>query len=132
MYLIKNKENDIYFCILIQLEDGTEKLIGNCGIHDINWKNRFGVIGIAIGEKDYQNKGYGSEAIEILLEYGFNKINLNRIELLVYDYNVRALKSYKKIGFIEEGRKRKFMWYKGAYHDAIIMSILAEEWNAKE
>ena len=65
----------------------------------------------------------------LLLEYGFNIVNLNRIELAVYDYNVKAIKSYKKAGFIEEGRKRQFMWYNGRYHDEIIMSILAEEWR---
>ncbi len=76
--------------------------------------------------------GYGTEAIELLLEYCFNTVNLNRIELEVYDYNIRAIKSYRKIGFIEEGRKRQFMWNKGKYYDAIMMSILAEEWSEKK
>jgi len=70
--------------------------------------------------------------MELLLEYGFKTVNLNRIELDTYAFNVRALKSYKKVGFIEEGRKRQFMWNKGKYHDAIMMSILAEEWSEKK
>lgn len=129
---LKDREDTIHLAITLPNEDGSEKLIGNCGIHRIDWKNRSAEIGITIGEKEYQNKGYGTEAIELLLEYGFNTVNLNRIELQVYDYNVRAIKTYKKIGFIEEGRRRKFMFSKGAYHDAIIMSILAEEWKKKE
>jgi len=129
---LKNRENDIYFSILIPNEDGTEKLIGNCGIHAIDWKNRVGEIGIAIGEKEYQNKGYGTEALELLLDYGFKTVNLNRLELYTYSFNARALKSYKKVGFIEEGRKRQFIWSKGKYHDAILMGILAEEWNDKK
>ena len=90
-----------------------------------------GEVGIVIGEKDYQNKGYGTEAMELLIEYGFTTINLNRIELYTYDFNISALKSYKKVGFIEEGRKRQFIWANGGYHDAIIMGILAEEWREK-
>ncbi len=131
METLKEREDTIHFSIVIPNEDGSEILIGNCGIHKIDWKNRVGELGIVIGEKEYQNEGFGTEAIEILLEYSFNTVNLNRIELLVYDYNVRAMKAYKKVGFIEEGRKRQFMWYKGAYHDAIMMGILAEEWVKK-
>lgn len=129
---IKDREDTIHLSIIVPSEDGSDKLIGNCGLHKIHWKNRSAEIGIVIGEKEYQNKGYGTEAIELLLEYGFNTVNLNRIELTVYEYNKRAIKTYKKLGFIEEGRKRQFMWSKGAYHDGIIMSILADEWNKKE
>ena len=128
---LKKRENDIHFSIVIPNEDDPDKLIGNCGIHNIDWKNRVGEVGIAIGEKEYQNKGYGTEATELLLEYGFNTLNLNRIELYTYDFNIRAIKSYKKVGFIEEGRKRQFIWVNGRYHDAIIMGILAEEWREK-
>ena len=106
---LKNRENDIHFSIVIPNEDGTEKLIGNCGIHAIDWKNRVGEIGIAIGEKEYQNKGYGTEALELLINYGFKTVNLNRLELYTYSFNMRAVKSYKKVGFIEEGRKRQFI-----------------------
>jgi len=129
---LKKREDTIRFSIVIPFEDGSENLIGNCGIHNIDWKNRVGELGIVIGEKEYQNKGYGTEAMELLLEYGFNTVNLNRIELVVYHYNIRALRSYEKIGFKEEGRKKQFMWNKGKYYDAIIMGILAEEWSEKK
>jgi len=128
---LKNREDTITFSIVIPNEDGSEELIGNCDLHKINWKNRVAELGIVIGEKQYQNKGLGTEAIELLLEYGFDTVNLNRIEIVVYDYNVRAIKSYKKAGFIEEGRKRQFVWNKGSYHDELIMGILAEEWRIK-
>ncbi|MFW9875910.1 MAG: GNAT family N-acetyltransferase [Candidatus Thorarchaeota archaeon] len=128
---LKNRENDIYFSITIPNEDGTEKLIGNCGIHRIDWKNRVGEVGITIGEKEYQNKGYGTEAMELLIDYAFKTVNLHRIELYTYDFNIGALKSYKKVGFIEEGRRRQFVWINGSYHDAILMGILAEEWEKK-
>ncbi|MFW9971053.1 MAG: GNAT family N-acetyltransferase [Candidatus Odinarchaeota archaeon] len=129
---LKNHEDSIHFSILISHEDAIEKLIGNCGLHKIDWKNRVAEAGILIGEKEYQNKGYGTEAMELLVEYGFNTVNLNRIELYTYEYNIRALKSYKKVGFIEEGRKRQFMWSNGKYYDAILMGILAEEWKERK
>ncbi|MFX0038400.1 MAG: GNAT family N-acetyltransferase [Promethearchaeota archaeon] len=129
---LKNREDNIHFSILIPQEDASDILIGNCGLHKIDWKNRVAEAGIAIGEKEYQNKGYGTEAMELLVDYGFNTVNLNRIELFTYVFNERALKLYKKIGFIEEGRKRQFFWSKGQYHDSIMMGILAEEWNKKK
>ena len=129
---LKNREDSIHFSIVIPHEDGSEKLIGNCGLHKIDWKNRVAEAGIVIGEKDYQNKGYGTEAMELLVEYGFNTVNLNRIQLFTDAFNIKALKSYKKVGFIEEGRKRQCFWSNGKYHDSIMMGILAEEWNEKK
>ncbi|MFW9819257.1 MAG: GNAT family N-acetyltransferase [Candidatus Thorarchaeota archaeon] len=129
---LKNRDDTIRFSIVIPQEDGSEKLIGNCGIHNIDWKNRVAEVGIVIGEKEFQNKGLGTEAMQLLLEYAFNTVNLHRIELYTYAFNQRALKSYSKVGFVEEGRKRQFMWSKGKYYDAIIMGILAEEWIAKK
>ncbi len=128
---LKNRQDTISFSIVASNDDNSEILIGNCGIHNINWKNRVGEAGITIGEKQYHNKGFGTEAMELLLDYGFNTVNLNRIELFVYEYNTRAINLYKKLGFTEEGRKRQFMWNKGKYHDAIMMGMLAEEWRRR-
>ncbi|MFX1316140.1 MAG: GNAT family N-acetyltransferase [Promethearchaeota archaeon] len=124
---IKDRENNIYLSILLLEEN--DKLIGNCGIHNIDCKNRCAFCGIAIGEKEYQNQGLGTETMKLLVEYGFNTLNLNRLELSVKDNNIRAIKCYKKVGFIEEGRRREAMFINGRYYDAIIMSILREEWN---
>ena len=125
---LKNQNDTIIFGILIPDENDTEKLIGNCGLHAIDWKNRVGEVGIMIGEKEYQSKGYGTEAVELLLDYGFKTVNLNRIQLRVYEFNSRAINSYNKIGFVEEGRMRQAMFANGEYHDMIFMSILQEEW----
>jgi RimJ/RimL family protein N-acetyltransferase len=125
---LKNRNDTIAFGILIPDENDVEKLIGNCGLHAIDWKNRVAEVGIIIGEKEYQSKGYGTEAMEILINYGFKTVNLNRIQLRVYEFNSRAINSYKKIGFVEEGRMRKAVFINGEYHDIIIMSILQDEW----
>jgi len=126
---LKTKQNTIIFSILLNENKTKEKLIGNCGIDDINWKDRVGHCGIFIGDKENQGKEYGTEALRLLVDYGFNTLNLNRIELIVYDFNIRAMKSYKKVGFIEEGRKRQAAFKNGKYHDVIIMSLLREEWK---
>jgi RimJ/RimL family protein N-acetyltransferase len=122
---LKNRDDHIIFSILSS-ED--EKLIGNCGI-TVNWKDKFGIVGIIIGEKDFQNKGYGTEAMKLLIKYCFNTLNLHRIELETFSFNHRAIKSYKKVGFIEEGRKRQAIFANGEYHDRIIMGLLRDEWS---
>jgi len=128
---LKHREDAVYFSILLLDQEDIEKIIGNCAIHDINSKNRACSCGITIGEKEYQNKGYGTEAMEMLVEYGFNTLNMNRIELSVYDFNSRAFKTYQKVGFVEEGRKRQARYHNGKYQDEIIMAILRKNWQTK-
>ncbi|MBY8984181.1 MAG: GNAT family N-acetyltransferase [Candidatus Lokiarchaeota archaeon] len=129
---LKNRDDTIAFAILITDENVGEKLIGNCGLHRIDWKNRVAEVGITIGEKEYQGKGYGTEAMEILIDYAFKSVNLNRVQLRVYEFNSRAISSYNKIGFVEEGRMRQGIFIKGKYHDIIFMSILKEEWSKEK
>ncbi|NVM46210.1 MAG: GNAT family N-acetyltransferase [Candidatus Lokiarchaeota archaeon] len=128
---LKNREDTVHFSIVLLDEDDPEKIIGNCAIHNINPKNRACSCGITIGEKEYQSKGYGAEAMEMLIEYGFNTLNMNRIELTVYDFNTRAYKTYQKVGFVEEGRKRQARYHNGKYYDEIIMAILKEDWEKR-
>jgi RimJ/RimL family protein N-acetyltransferase len=96
---------------------------------DVDWKNRFGVCGIMIGDKENQGKGYGTDAMKVLVKYGFNTLNLNRIELETFEFNLRAFKSYKKVGFKEEGTRRKAIYVNGKYYDCYILGILRDEWN---
>jgi len=128
---LKNRQNFIIFSILTPEEGGKTKLIGNCSI-DVDWKNRVGLCGIMIGEKEYHGKGYGTEAMSLLVDYGFLTLNLNRIELEAYGFNIRALKSYFKGGFIEEGRKRQAIYVNGKYHDCIILGMLRSDWENKK
>ena len=69
--------------------------------------------------------------MELLVYYGFNTLNLNRIELSVYHFNSRAFKTYQKVGFVEEGRKRQARYHNGKYQDEIFMVILREDWEQK-
>ena len=126
---LKHKEDAVYFSIHIKDDLKSDQIIGNCAIQDINSQNRACSCGIAIGEKEYQSKGYGTEAMEMLVAYGFNTLNMNRIELTVYEFNSRAYKSYQKVGFVEEGRKRQARYHNGNYYNEIIMGILREDWE---
>ena len=112
---------------IITLEDN--KLIGTIGIEHIDHIGRRGTLGIFIGDKEYREKGYGTEAIRIILDYGFNYLNLNNIKLDLIEFNERALACYKKCGFKEYGRRRKCNFVNGNYYDTIEMDILAEEFN---
>ena len=102
--------------------------IGNCGFHNIDWRNRAAELGIFIGEKSYWNQGYGSEVMRLLLRHGFQTMNLNRIFLRVFDNNPRAIRSYEKAGFIHEGRMRQAEFQQGSYFDVLYMSVLKSEW----
>jgi len=105
------------------------KHIGNCGLHGIDWKNRHAELGILIGEHEYHNKGYGTEAVKTLLKFGFGTLGLERISVRVYDFNPRAQKCYAKAGFVKEGELRDDHFFEGKYHNTIVMSVLREEYE---
>ncbi len=85
------------------------------------------MLGIVIGEKTFWGKGYGQDAIRLLLDYGFNLLNLNSVMLGVFAFNERALHCYKHVGFREIGRRRQARIIGDKKCDAILMDILAEE-----
>jgi RimJ/RimL family protein N-acetyltransferase len=119
------KNGDYNFAIVRKSDD---KLIGNCGFNSINHIDGTATVGIFIGDKENQNKGYGSEALKALLKYGFGVLNLNNIDLHVFDFNQRAINCYKKVGFKEYGRRHKAYYINNEYHDVISMEILKEDY----
>ncbi|MCC7430217.1 GNAT family N-acetyltransferase [bacterium] len=125
---ITTSEKDVLLKICLTEND---KPIGTAGLHGINTINRNAVFGISIGEKAEWNKGYGTEATELLVGYAFEKLNLNKVSLRVYAYNPRGKKTYEKVGFKLEGILRQEVFYGGTYHDEFLMGILAEEWFKK-
>ncbi|HSQ26755.1 MAG TPA: GNAT family protein [Anaerolineales bacterium] len=115
--------------MLIEVQQGDVwRPIGNCGFHNLDWRCRSGEVGIFIGEKSLWNQGFGSEAMRLLLQHGFDTLNLNRIGLYVYSTNPRAIRSYEKVGFVLEGRKRQAMYLNGKFVDILLMSVLRSEW----
>jgi len=104
--------------------------IGGCGFHSIEWRHRNAEFGIAIGARDYWNRGYGTDAVQTLTAWGFDTLNLNRICLRVYADNAPAIRVYEKAGFVLEGRLRQDNYADGAYRDTLIMGLLRSEWAA--
>ncbi len=107
------------------------KLIGNCGVFDLDPVSSSAELGIMIGEKTEWNKGYGSEVMRMLVRHCFETLNLNRVSLKVYTENIRAVRSYEKAGFVLEGRLREAVYKHGKYDDVLIMSVLRSEWASR-
>jgi RimJ/RimL family protein N-acetyltransferase len=103
------------------------KVIGNCGLMNVDNVNRKAELGIFIGEKDYWGKGYGTEAIELLLDFSFNILNLNSIMLIVRAFNKRAIRCYEKCGFKLIGKRREAAIIGPQKYDEYYMDILAGE-----
>lgn len=111
--------------LLITCKDGTP--IGLMALSEVDKTNQKASLGMFIGNKAYWNKGYGSDALKTLLKHCFGHLKFNRIGLEVFDYNVRAIKMYSKIGFKIEGTQRQGLWRNNQYHDIYLMGILKEE-----
>jgi RimJ/RimL family protein N-acetyltransferase len=110
------------------LADG--RLIGSLGLHGIDWINRHSALGIIIGDKQYWGRGYGTDALRVLMRLAFDKLNLHRLWLHVYDFNARAIASYERCGFRREGVLREQRVLGRKYHDTIVMGILEAEYQA--
>ena len=100
------------------------------GFPRIDNTNKVGEIGIFIGNKKYWGKGYGTEAMELILDFGFNILNLYNITLKVYSYNKPAIRCYEKAGFKEAGRIRGAKQVGSERYDEVYMDILASEYNS--
>jgi RimJ/RimL family protein N-acetyltransferase len=114
-----------YFSIRTLAED---KLIGELGLDIVDWSGRDAFVGLGIGETDHWSKGYGTDVMNILLQFAFMEINLRRVTLTVFEYNPRAIRSYEKAGFHHEGRMRQLLNKEGKRWDMLYMGILREEW----
>lgn len=118
IFAVRTREDDLF--------------LGVVALSHVNAQARHAEFGINIAHPEYQGKGYGTEATELILGYGFLQLNLNRIWLRVFDYNQRAIKVYENVGFVHEGRERELIYRDGQYHDSITMGILRREWAARQ
>ena len=119
--------NEVYFRLRTIDKD---HLIGFVAIHSIEWNNRAGILSIGIGESSNRNKGYGSDALKLILRYAFHELNLDRVGLEVIEYNKGGIRAYEKVGFQQEGRKRSVVYRDGKRYDVIVMGVLHNEWKA--
>ena len=127
--LVEEQKDDELFLLIRTLEE--DRTIGLIGLDGIRWTHGDAWIGIGLGEREYWGKGYGTDAMRILLRYAFEELNLHRLSLSVFEYNPRAIRSYEKVGFIVEGSARQFLNRDGQRYDMIFMGILREEWERR-
>jgi diamine N-acetyltransferase len=113
-------------------ERATGRPIGNCGLAAIDLANRRTTVGIMIGEPEARGRGFGTEAMRLLLDYAFAVLGLHSAMLTVYEYNPAARRSYEKVGFREIGRRRECRWCNGRYWDEIYMDILAADFTMRK
>lgn len=128
---LRERKDD--FVYAVEARTDTDWLhIGNVGLHRVDWKNRTGLFGIVLGVKEYWGRGYGPDACRAMLRWAFDELNLQRVELEVFDYNPRAKRCYEKVGFKQEGVRRKAFYHAGQYHDTYPMGILKDEFRAAD
>jgi len=115
--------------VVLAIYNQSEEYIGVVGLHDINWVTRSAEFRILIGEKKFWGKGLGGEATQLMIAYGFEFLNLNKIWLGVNASNKRAKESYLKTGFVQEGTLRQESYRSGVYDDVDRMSLLRNEYK---
>ena len=107
------------------------RLVGIVDLVLEQWPHRDAWIGIGIGERADWGQGYGSDAMRLILRYAFDELNLHRVTLSVFEYNERAIHTYRKLGFVEEGRHRQRLRRFGRLWDMLIMGLLSTEWEKR-
>lgn len=113
------ERDDVAFAIIA---DGA--LIGLCSLHRIDRISQTAELGITIGDRQYCGRGYGRNAIRLLVDYGFRMHNLHKIWLSVHATNPRAIRAYEAVGFVEEGRQRAHVYANGEYVDLVLMGLI--------
>jgi RimJ/RimL family protein N-acetyltransferase len=127
-----DRENESSTAYLFGIHrNSDEALIGTVGLFDIAWGSRTAWVGVGIGRREDWSKGYGSEAMELVIQYAFDELNLHRLQLTVIDYNPRAIGMYEKLGFVREGNYREFIERDGARHDLLLYGLLRPEWRLR-
>lgn len=110
-------------------EASTGRLIGTCAFSQLDGDNGSALYHITIGEKDAWGHGYGTEATQLMLDHAFGALGLHRIGLYVFEFNERAIRAYRRCGFLVEGRARESIWRDGRWWDELAMSLLDSDWR---
>lgn len=109
---------------------GTGRLVGSCAFSQLDADNGSVLYHITIGERDAWGRGYGTEATALMLRHAFETLGLHRVALSVFEFNERAIRAYRRVGFTTEGRSRDAIRRDGRWWDELAMSILEDEWRA--
>ncbi len=128
--LLDKMTNDPKTKIMVIVSKETNTAIGTIALHNVNYMNRNAELGIMIGDKSQWNKGYGTEAINLMLDFGFNVLNLHSIYLRTLSFNQRGMRCFEKCGFQQVGKSRHAKFVGGTYYDMIHYDILADEFES--
>ena len=123
------KSNNNVLLGIIDAETDTH--IGNVRLGPINWVHRTSFLGIMIGEKDFWGKGYATEALKLVVDYAFNRLNLHKVSAGANASNKASIRAYEKIGFKIEGRRKEELYVDGTYHDGIIMGLTKGDFSGR-
>ena len=127
-YLFEPEKSESAFRFGIRLHH-SDDLIGLVDLDSIVWTSGVGWLAIGIGEPLYRGQGYGSEAMALLLRFAFHELNLHRVQLTVFSYNLRAIHLYERLGFVREGVMREFLYRDRQRFDVVLYGLLAREWE---
>jgi ribosomal-protein-alanine N-acetyltransferase len=107
------------------------RFVGHVRLTVFSWHDRNARLALGIFDRRFWARGYGTEAIRLLLRHAFDDLRLHRVDLLVIEYNARAIRAYEKSGFVREGVARENALVDGVRYDDVVMSILAHEYRAQ-
>lgn len=119
------KPDDYYFHLRTIADN---HLIGFVVLFNLKWRNQAADLAIGIGAREYRSKGYGVDALRVMLRYAFSELGLRRVSLTVMDYNIRAINAYERVGFKREGAQRQAIYRDGKLYDLLNYGILRDEW----
>jgi RimJ/RimL family protein N-acetyltransferase len=112
-------------------ERATDRLIGTCAFSQLDAENGSALYHITIGESDAWGRGLGTEATQLMVDHAFGTLKLHRIALYVFEFNERAIRAYRRCGFVIEGRARESILRDGRWWDELAMSVLETDWRAR-
>jgi RimJ/RimL family protein N-acetyltransferase len=113
------------------IESPRGRYVGHIRLSVFSWEDGDARLAIGIYDRRFWSAGYGGEAMRLLLRYAFDDLGLHRVDLLVIEYNARAIRAYEKVGFVREGVLRESALVDGVRYGDILMSILAQEYRAQ-
>jgi RimJ/RimL family protein N-acetyltransferase len=132
---VEEDKNLFYFAVrTLAQEDGqgSDRLVGFARLYWIEWNNGSGNLELGIGNREDRNRGFGCDALNLLLRFAFAELNLFRLTAVIPEYNAPALHLFRKFGFVDEIRRREAIYRDGRRWDLLNLGLLREEWRPGE